>query len=66
MDGLEMVTSIDTLNSVDRLESLFAGKVVEANLSDKGLLEREATVVVSRLLIRSENTLEILNLRWYC
>ena len=66
MDGFEMVTSIDTLNSVDRLESLFAGKVVEANLSNKGLLEREATVVVSRLLIRSENTLEILNLRWYC
>ena len=63
MDGLTVVTSINTLNEVKELGELFAGSVEDAVLSDKRLLEREAIVPVSRLLLRSASTLTRLDLR---
>ena len=63
MDGLTVVTSINTLNDVEGLGELFAGKVEDVILSGMGLLEREAIVPVSRLLLRSVSTLTRLDLR---
>ena len=63
MDGLTVVTSINTMNDVEGLGELFAGKVEDVILSGMGLLEREAIVPVSRLLLRSVSTLTRLDLR---
>ena len=63
MDGLTVVTSINTMNDVEGLGELFAGKVEDVILSGMGLLEREAIVPVSRLRLRSVSTLTRLDLR---
>ena len=63
MDGLEMVTSITSLNGVNGLGELFAGTAVDADLRYKRLREREAMVAVSVLLPRCKSTLKTLDLR---
>ena len=63
MDGLAAVTSITSLNGVDGLGGLFAGGQDKADLRGKSLSEREAVLAVSRLLMRSEQTLTELDLR---
>ena len=62
VDGLKSATSIKSLNGVDGLDKIFAGNV-EAVLSKRGLREREATVVIMRLLLRSKTKLVKLDLR---
>ena len=65
MDGLAATTSITSFNGVENLGDLFEGGQAEAVLSGIGLkLGIEASVVVSRLLLRSEGTLKRLDLRW--
>ena len=62
MDGLAASTSITSLNGVEGVGELFAGRVTEVNLKNMNLLEREATVAISRLLLRSVETLTKLDL----
>ena len=63
MDSLAAVTSVTSLNGVDGLGGLFAGGQDKADLRGKSLSEREAVLAVSRLLMRSEQTLTELDLR---
>ena len=63
MDGLATVVSITTLNGVDGLGDLFAGRAVKVDLSRKFLPKREMMMVISRLLLRNKNTLTQLDLR---
>jgi hypothetical protein len=63
MDGLEAVTSVTSLNGLDGVGGLFAGSQAEVLLGGKGLGEKEAVVVVARLLARSGATLTRLDLR---
>ena len=63
MDGLATVVSITTLNGVDSLGDLFAGRAVEVDLSRKFLPKREMMMAISRLLLRNKNTLTQLDLR---
>jgi hypothetical protein len=63
MDGLEVVTSITSLNGVEDISGLFAGSQTKVGLAGKGLVENEAVVAVARLLARSRATLTTLDLR---
>ena len=70
MDGLAATTSITSFNGVEDLRGLFEGGLAQAALSGKRMGRMaeqgdwEASVVVSRLLLRSEGTLKRLDLRW--
>jgi hypothetical protein len=61
--GLEGVTSVTSLNGVEGCGPLFAGGQTEIDMPGKRLREREAAVVVARLLLRSADTLQKLDLR---
>jgi len=63
LDGLAAVTSITCFNDVSNLGGPFAGRQEEVDLSNTSLREKEAVVVVSRLLTRSQWTLKALDLR---
>ena len=64
MDGLENVTSITSLNGIEGLGGLFAGRQTKAVLGNKRVVYNEAVEVVSRLLLRNQETLEVVDLRW--
>jgi len=70
MDGLAATTSITSFNGVEDLRGLFEGGLAQAALSGKRMGRMAetgdwgASVVVSRLLLRSEGTLKRLDLRW--
>ena len=61
--GLEGVTSVTSLNGVEGCGPLFAGGQTEIDMKGTGLRAREAVVVFARLLLRSANTLNKLDLR---
>jgi hypothetical protein len=63
MDGLASVTSIQSLNGIEGLGGLFAGRQTKAALGGKGVVKNEALEVVSRLLLRNQGTLAVVDLR---
>ena len=63
MDGLAAAAAVTSLNGVDGLGGLSGGGQAEAALANKGLEEKEAAVMVARLLRRSVGTLARLDLR---
>jgi hypothetical protein len=63
MDELANVTSIQSFNGIEGLGGLFAGRQTEAVLGGKGVVKNEALEVVSRLLLRNQGTLAVVDLR---
>jgi hypothetical protein len=64
-DALKEAKSIASLNGVDDCAKLFAGDQHIVNLARKSLHEKEAVIIVARLLERSAKTLKTLDLRYW-